>query len=318
MTDFSDTKPMGLYEAAIGEKCQNYYVSKFEDFDEQGPGLHASWNWAAFFFTGYWALYRKMYVWFVAWLVALTFMGILSKIQSVEFARGLLLVNVILWLGFTAYANSLYHRKIRARIAAAQNQKLDASRVSKRLSAGAGVHMWVPIGLGGLTILGVVAAVALPAYQDYSKRQTVAARPVQAPAPQVDMSQFQPVPDAQSGAESPNSNSDKEVLKKQGIGGNQELTDVAAWGDMQMSARFFNALDLQKGQSFVLMWQRQIIHKLRLSPERALFLAYSIVVSQYDGKKTICRPDMSRNGGIEDLPGGEMKIYPECFARNQN
>lgn len=67
MTEFSDAKPMGLYEAAIGEKNQGYYVAKFEDFDRRGPGLHASWNWAAFFFMGAWALYRKMYVWFFAW-----------------------------------------------------------------------------------------------------------------------------------------------------------------------------------------------------------------------------------------------------------
>ena len=41
MTEFSDAKPMGLYEAAIGEKNQGYYVAKFEDFDRRGPGLHA-------------------------------------------------------------------------------------------------------------------------------------------------------------------------------------------------------------------------------------------------------------------------------------
>ncbi len=61
MQDFIDTKPTGLYEAAIGEKNQNYYLEKFEAFDEKGPGFVASMNWAAFLTGGVGALYRKMY-----------------------------------------------------------------------------------------------------------------------------------------------------------------------------------------------------------------------------------------------------------------
>ena len=52
MQDFSETRPIGLYEDAVGERSVNYYVDKFEDFDHRGPGLHASWNWAAFFGGG--------------------------------------------------------------------------------------------------------------------------------------------------------------------------------------------------------------------------------------------------------------------------
>lgn len=174
MRDFANTKPMGMYEVAIGEKNQDYYLDKFEDFDQKGTGWHASWNWAAFFFTGLWALYRKMYGWFVIWLIILTFFKVFPiGTPSTLTALAMLLVNIALWLGFTVFANSLYHRKVKARLATAKNSNSNALRASRKLSAGGGVHTWVPIVFAGIPAIGIVAAVALPAYQDYAKRQAV-------------------------------------------------------------------------------------------------------------------------------------------------
>ena len=253
--DFSCTKPMGFYEAAIGQRNQNYYLSKFENFDAQGPGLHASWNWAAFFFTGFWALYRKMYGWFFAWWLIATVGTIFGKVPNSQIQSVVSLITLASWLGFSVCANSLYHHKIKKRIAATQKTNSVVPRVEKLSASGnayapttppannayaaalaemeegrldkgvwarsfaesggdeskakaayikaraetfqnadvavgaikhdtashptaksisSGVNMWVPIGLGGLTLLGVVAAITLPAYQDYTKRQTVA------------------------------------------------------------------------------------------------------------------------------------------------
>ena len=174
--DFSETLPMGLYEDAIGERNVNYYVDKFEDFDQQGPGLKISWNWAAFFGGGAWALYRKMYWWFVAWWVVTTVVTVFAKIPDVRTHQVLTVAVGVFWLGFSIFANSLYHGKIKARIAAAQKLSMDASRVSKRLQARSGVLMWVPIVFAGIPVIGIVAAVALPAYQDYAKRQVLSAQ----------------------------------------------------------------------------------------------------------------------------------------------
>ena len=188
MRDFANTKPMGIYEVAIGEKNQDYYLDKFEDFDQKGVGWHASWNWAAFFFTGLWALYRKMYGWFVLWLIVLTFFRVLPiGTPSTLTALAMLLVNIALWLGFTVFANSLYHRKVKARLAATKNSNSNALRASRKLSAGGGVHTWVPIVFGGIPAIGIVAVVALPAYQDYTKRTqnvagVAAAKPANEPS----------------------------------------------------------------------------------------------------------------------------------------
>ena len=79
MNEAINSSPAGLYESAIDEKRRSYYREKFLAFDRRGPGLKASWNWAAFFFGGIWALYRKMYGWFYVWWIATTFFGTLVK-----------------------------------------------------------------------------------------------------------------------------------------------------------------------------------------------------------------------------------------------
>lgn len=171
MKDFSDTKPMGLYGDAIGEKNRDYYLDKFDDFDRKGEGWHASWNWAAFFFTAFWVLYRKMYGWFFAWGVFGTVGTMLMKVPNPQIQQGVGIAYIASFFGFSIFANSIYHRKIKARIAAAQRSNPDPSRVSRRLIAGSGVHAWVLIVAVAVPIVGIVAAVALPAYQDYTKRQ---------------------------------------------------------------------------------------------------------------------------------------------------
>lgn len=172
MKDFPDTQPTSLYEAAIGPKRKLYYVDRFEIFDENGPGLHPSWNWAAFFFTGFWALYRKLYSWFAIWIfvfAALGFLNIISRNSTI----GTLLVgigNLAIVVTFAVYANSLYHKKIKALIDAAQQTSSDGTRLKKRLTIGGGVHTWVAVSLWGLLALGFAVLVIPPVYTFFNKQ----------------------------------------------------------------------------------------------------------------------------------------------------
>jgi hypothetical protein len=46
--------------AAFVEKKSEYYLAKWDVFENSSEKV--SWNWAAFFFSAYWMIYRKMYI----------------------------------------------------------------------------------------------------------------------------------------------------------------------------------------------------------------------------------------------------------------
>jgi len=49
------------WAAAIGAGGLGYYLPRFLEYEKNGTSR--SWNWAAFFFTSFWLLYRKMWLW---------------------------------------------------------------------------------------------------------------------------------------------------------------------------------------------------------------------------------------------------------------
>ncbi|HBH33251.1 MAG TPA: hypothetical protein DDW38_01600, partial [Psychrobacter sp.] len=53
----------------IGNRSQAYYLKRFAEFDDQGY-LSPKWNWAAFFATFGWLLYRKRYLDCIVYTVA--------------------------------------------------------------------------------------------------------------------------------------------------------------------------------------------------------------------------------------------------------
>ena len=168
------TSSTGLYEAAIGERNQAYYLDKFEQFDEKGDGFHISWNWAAFFFSGFWALSRKMYRWFFAMWVFAVIINMVEKL-NVPPAVGLLFLAP--GLCFAIFGNSLYHRKVKAQIASAQKSDADELKVIRRLNSSGGVHTWVLYAVGVIPVIGIVAAIAIPAFQNTAKFDSSTAKP---------------------------------------------------------------------------------------------------------------------------------------------
>lgn len=153
-----------LYEAILGDKNSFYYLSKFEQFDQQGPGLKASWNWPAFFFGGIWALYRKMYGWFFAfWGIA--FLSIIFEKGGSPSLSAIVLIAP--WIAFTIYANSLYHGNIKKKIAVVQLTVKDESKLLKYLKNKGGVHTWVIWVSVLLPLIGIVAAILIPTFARY-------------------------------------------------------------------------------------------------------------------------------------------------------
>ncbi|HUX30541.1 MAG TPA: DUF2628 domain-containing protein [Thiobacillus sp.] len=147
-----------LYEAGIGEKNTSYYLTKFAQFDRQGPGLKASWNWAAFFLVPIWALYRKMYGLFFALWGASTVATFISKLNAP------LLLNLAVlaaWAAFGIYANSLYHHHLKKKIAVARST-VRAPNVLVSLGNKGGVNLWVSWVGVGLLVVSILAGIVLP------------------------------------------------------------------------------------------------------------------------------------------------------------
>ncbi len=150
-----------LYDAILGEKNRIYYLTKFRQLDQQGPGLKASWNWPSFLCGGVWALYRKMYGWFFAFWGIAALSNLVEKAGSPGLSA---LVFFAPWIAFTVFANSLYHRSIKKRIAVAQITIKDESQLLEYLRQKGGVHAWVIWVSGLLPIIGILAAIIIPMF----------------------------------------------------------------------------------------------------------------------------------------------------------
>ena len=128
--DDETTQP---YKAAIGERNQNYYLSRFRKFDRE-PGNQVSWNWAAFILPAFWLLYRKMYG-----LWALLVAGFILTIVKPD----LLILNALGVSILALFADSRYHRHIRAMIAEAESKQLKGDQLLNYLKQNGDVNKWV-------------------------------------------------------------------------------------------------------------------------------------------------------------------------------
>jgi Tfp pilus assembly major pilin PilA len=185
-----------LYRAAVGESKAHYYVPRFQRFDEGSS--RASWNWPAFFVSFFWMLYRRMYgpalIYWFAWPTVMLMLGGLISALLGPLAGGIayaLLIAAQLIL-VPMFANALYHWHIRNRIKSAAGGAPSHEAVVQRLgrnSGGAPVVVAVAA-VVGVFFMGILAAIAIPAYQDYTIRSQVAeglglAAPVKASVAQV-------------------------------------------------------------------------------------------------------------------------------------
>ena len=182
------------YELAIGQNA-DYYVPKFEEFDKGGSKL--GWHWPAFFVTSPWFLYRRMWGWGMGNLAyfwgILTFIGPIalgiaaaaagkgseiSAMVTVGVVIGLLLLIPALLLPM--FANALYWshlNKMMDRLPASIAHQADKRAVRIKRGGGTGVGAMMGVLVGGaflfIVVIGMLAAISIPAYQDYTIRGQV-------------------------------------------------------------------------------------------------------------------------------------------------
>ena len=242
------------------------------------------WSWGPFLLNWIWAISNK------------TWWGLFAAVPYLGFF-------VALYLGFKgrelAWKNNDWE----------SFEQFDA--VQKKWS------FWGAWLIGGLFIAGTLLAVALPALHKPTNTRTTA--PTMQSAAQEDKFATPSVTEqaaikSESSIPSSTLAEEKELLLKQGVGGNQDLSDVKNWGTDQLMARSYYGDNLIRAQAFAAMWQRQIIHKLEIPPERSLFLGYSIVLVYIDKDTALCRPDMSKEDNVFDVGKG-IQVKPECFKK---
>ena len=173
-----------LYRAAVGEKKAGYYVPLFYRFDQPGAG-RVSWNWPAFFVTFFWMLYRRMFGLAIGYLllmpIVLAIMGALLMLVLGQQVGSLLYLLILLGTHLVLipmFANAIYHWHVKRRIAtlaltAPSHDALVQRTIGQASTAGTAVVIGA-VCVYGIAILGILAAIAIPAYQDYTIRAQVA------------------------------------------------------------------------------------------------------------------------------------------------
>lgn len=176
-----------FYKAIVGPKNQDYYLSQFSRFDSNGK-VNASWHWSAFFVTFYWFLYRKMWlnalIYFLLPYFVMILLGIVGaatgKSSDIVVGIGSVLFLIVAFVLPPMYANALYYKHCKKKIAEASLSSQDTQRRLGELSAKGGTSKVVIILVlifASITFIGILAAVAIPAYQDYTKKVRMAKVP---------------------------------------------------------------------------------------------------------------------------------------------
>jgi type II secretory pathway pseudopilin PulG len=168
------------WRALIGPRVE-YYLPRFRAQHDSGRRAH--WHWPTFFVTFWWLLYRKMWLWAAGYYFVLPFLFAIVFVvvavmtgghNAAQVFGGLWLASfVIMMFVPPIYANAAYYVHCRSLIA--KHRALGHSRerflgqlegrggTSKVAVIFAAIFAFVPV-------IGILAAIALPAYQDYTKR----------------------------------------------------------------------------------------------------------------------------------------------------
>ena len=172
---------VALYRAAVGPKKAEFYVPKFIGFDQPGASK-LSWNWPAFFFSFYWFLYRRMYATWAIYSLLIP-IGIVVTSAILEGSAGggagdwfYLVVTLGYRFGvIPLLANSFYHQSVQKRIEALRLKVPDAGaqRLVLENTSPTNNIIWIIVPFVMIAILGILAAIAIPAYQTYTIRAQV-------------------------------------------------------------------------------------------------------------------------------------------------
>jgi type IV pilus assembly protein PilA len=173
----SEVEETELYRAFLGPNNAERYLAVFQRFDSGGGS--ATWNLAGGLITQLWMLYRGMYLWalvlypllIIAGGVALGAVGGLLGLDTSLSALSLILGIAIPGL----YADKIYHGHARKLIERSALMGLAPQPRREWLMRKGGTNLLAPLILlvFNAAVIGMLAAIAVPAYQSYVVRAQV-------------------------------------------------------------------------------------------------------------------------------------------------
>jgi hypothetical protein len=171
-----------LWSAAVGKNAW-YYLPRFARY-VQGVAGFPSWNWPAFFVSFWWALYRKAWesavlFFFLHLLVVVPLLITATLVAPGNGTRR----SAAYWIGellFSVFAamlaNGLYYRRVKALLQTARTRYPDPAEQITYLTAKGGTLVSTAIATGLVVVVivvGILAGIAVPAYEDYVTRAKV-------------------------------------------------------------------------------------------------------------------------------------------------
>jgi Tfp pilus assembly protein PilE len=164
--------------AFIGESNTQYYLDRF---DRIAHGESGGWHWPGFLVTWYWMLYRKMWVPALIYFFAPYVVGIvLGGFTGISPMLGVVLSLAwfAAWLiGPGLLANGWYYKHSMNRIRDVRARGGSKDQMLARLEAAGGtsnIAVIIVAILGIVFVIGILAAVAIPAYQTYTLKAKMA------------------------------------------------------------------------------------------------------------------------------------------------
>lgn len=153
-----DEQPVQDEDAEIKEFVgteSKYYIGKWRK--SSNPEKAVSWNWAAFFLSGYWLGYRKMYIPLLVWFVLAFGFGIIMITVGyvyplLAFILDVIIIGISVFLGM--YGNALYYRHMERKLKKWHADPVLQSRTTLSKMGGTG---WLTVIL--LTVANVVIAI---------------------------------------------------------------------------------------------------------------------------------------------------------------
>jgi cell division protein FtsN len=156
-----------LYRATIGSRAQDYYLRLFARFDGEGKA-GSSWNWAAYWTTFNWLVYRRMWGWALAYVAALfgsalLIFGVGKLLLNYSDTSALLLFLLLLTVAFVVpglYANAWFYTHCNEKISAALRNSPEVKDAATVLSRQApDQRRLILLGVGNAVLLALVLAV---------------------------------------------------------------------------------------------------------------------------------------------------------------